>query len=38
MATQSNVEKTTSLRTLLNIKEDDENYYLGVKKTAIKDI
>lgn len=38
MVTNSNVDKSQSIKTLLNIKEDEENYYLGVRKTTIKEI
>lgn len=38
MNSESNHPKSTSVKTLLNIKEDEENYYLGVRKSTLKEI
>lgn len=38
MSLSNKKQQTQSVKTLLNIQEDEENYYLGVWKSAIKDI
>jgi hypothetical protein len=38
MSNETVNQKSTSVKTLLNIREDEENYYLGVRKSTLKEI